>query len=150
MSDRFLVVIPADPKAALPDTVDALRAALSKMAGGVESRVKDYGKLQFIDAGENFDRIVCPSCASEIAMETWHNWMQQDWHGEEGFHLHKHATPCCSADVTLNELSYAFPQGFAHWFVSARNANRGPLTETELVRLEDIAGLPLKAIAQMY
>ncbi|MEO1536830.1 MAG: hypothetical protein AAFR73_03795 [Pseudomonadota bacterium] len=151
MSDRFLVVIPADPATALPETAEGIRSALAAMADGNESRVKDYGKLQFIDAGQNFERITCPACAAEIdAAATWHDWMESDFHGEDGFHLHRHETPCCGMEMTLNELVYHFPQGFARWFVSARNVNRGPLTPDEIMRLEEIAGFKLTAIAQRY
>lgn len=151
MSDHFLVVIPADPKAELPGTAGDIRDALAAVAGSDEARVKDYGKLQFIDAGTNFERIACPGCAAEIDVETtWHDWMDSDWHGEDGFHLHRHRTPCCGTELTLNDLVYHFPQGFARWFVSARNVNRGPLTGEEIERLEGIAGIPLRAIAQHY
>jgi hypothetical protein len=150
MSDHFLVVIPADPKAELPTSADALRDALAGIAGTDEARVKDYGKLQFIDCGENFEWIICPDCRAEITVEQWRAWIDQDWHGEEGFHLHQHETHCCSARVTLNDLVYEWPQGFARWFVGARNEGRGPLSAEELEALEAVAGMPLKAIAQMY
>jgi hypothetical protein len=150
MSDHFLVVIPAGPDEDLPETAESIRETLVGMTGGDESRVKDYGKLQFIDAGENFERVACPGCKDEIPIDTWQGWMESDWHGEEGFHLHEHEMPCCGRATTLNDLVYHFPQGFARWFVSARNANRGPLTPDEIAQLEQIAGLKLRAIAQMY
>ncbi|MBT8418034.1 MAG: hypothetical protein KJO42_11385 [Silicimonas sp.] len=150
MSDHFLVVIPADPDADLPDTADALRNALAEITGAEESRIKDYGKLKFIDCGENFDGIGCPSCGSDIPVSHWHEWMSSDLHGEEGFHLHRHRSPCCGVEMRLNDLIYKWPQGFARWFVSARNVGRGPLTPEEIGSLEAIAGLPLKGIAQMY
>jgi len=150
MADHFLVVIPADPKAALPDTSPALREALAALTGTREARVKDYGKLQFIDCGENFESIACPICEAAVSTDQWRAWMDTDWHGEDGFHLHRHTTACCGADISLNELDYRWPQGFARWFVSARNDGRGPLTSSEVARLEVVVGLPLKAIAQMY
>lgn len=150
MSDHFLVVIPADPKAELPGTADALREALARIAGTDEARVKDYGKLQFIDCGENFERTLCPSCGAEITPEQWNAWMVADWHGEDGFHLHRHDTPCCGAVTTLNELVYEAPQGFSRWFVGARADGRGNLTDGELGTLETVACMPLRAIAQKY
>ncbi len=150
MSDRFLVVIPADPKAELPGTADALREALARIAGTDEARVKDYGKLQFIDCGENFERTLCPSCGAEITPEQWNAWMDEDWHGEDGFHLHRHIAPCCGAEIRLNALVYEEPQGFARWFVGARNAGRGPLDASEVAELEAVAGLPLISVAQNY
>lgn len=150
MSEHYLVVIPRDPKADLPDTAEAVRNAMADLPGTGETRVKDYGKLQFIDAGENAERIGCPNCGHTFTIPQWHAWMDADWHGEDGFHLHRHLTPCCDIETTLNDLVYEWPQGFARWFVSARNTGRGPLSASELERLERIAGIPLKAIAQMY
>ncbi len=150
MSDHFLLVIPADPKAAMPQTAPALRDLLARLVGTQEARIKDYAKLQFIDCGENIEVIACPVCDAAVSIEQWHAWMDADWHGEDGFHLHRHATPCCGADVTLNDLTYLPSQGFARWFVSARNEGRGPLTLDELAKLEAVATVPLKAIAQMY
>lgn len=150
MSDHFLVVIPKDPNAELPATAPALKDALAKLAGTTEARVKDYGKLQFIDCGEAFEAISCPSCQTAITTEQWHVWMDEDWHGEDGFHLHRHETPCCTHETTLNALTYTPPQGFARWFVGARNHNRGPLNAAELGALEEVAGMPLRAIVQMY
>jgi len=150
MSDHFLVVIPADPKAALPETAPALRDALAELAETNEARLKEYGKLQFIDCGEAFEGIACPACRATVSTEQWQAWMSEDWHGEDGFHLHRHEAPCCGFEVTLNALTYAPHQGFARWLVGARNNGRGPLSSGELAALEEIAGLPLRAIAQMY
>ena len=150
MSDHFLVVIPAEPNTPLPETAESIRDLLGRIIGTEETRVKDYGKLQFIDCGENFERISCPRCACVITIDQWHDWMEEDWHGEEGFHLHTHETPCCKTSLTLNELIYEWPQGFARWLIAARNEGRGPLTPEELARLEAVAGHKLTAITQMY
>ncbi len=150
MADRFLVVIPVDPKAPLPETSDAVRGALANIAGTTQARVKDYGKLQFIDAGLNAQSITCPTCQQDVAEDQWHMWMQEDWHGAEGFHLHKHQMPCCGATLTVNDLLYDAPQGFARWFIGARTEREGLLAPEELSQLEAVAGLPLKAIAQRY
>ncbi len=150
MSDHFLVVIPADPEALLPESAVNVRNTLAAIGGSREARVKDYGKLQFIDCGEMFEGIACPACEAAITTEQWHAWMDSDWHGEDGFHLHRHTTPCCAVDVSLNTLNYLPHQGFARWFISARNAGRGPLTTDEVRDLERVAGISLRAIAQMY
>ena len=150
MADYFLVVIPADPNLELPETAEAVRIQLAAFAGTDEARVKDYGKLQFIDAGQNFESIGCPNCGHDFALPDWHAWMDTDWHGEDGFHLHRHETPCCGTNLTLNDLIYDRPQGFARWFISARNMGRGPLTSDEVTALEKLAGQKLKAIAQRY
>lgn len=150
MSDHFLLVIPSDPCADAPENTDAVSAALSAICGTNEVRFKNYGKLQFIDCGENFERILCPECGHEFTTPEWHAWMDADWHGEDGFHLHDHKSPCCDKTMKTSDLIYEWPQGFARWFVSARNTGRGPLTPAEVEQLETIAGLKLTAIAQMY
>ncbi|MEO0831090.1 MAG: hypothetical protein AAFY03_11625 [Pseudomonadota bacterium] len=150
MADQFLVVIPADPSAPLPPKAEALRDALARLAGTDEARIKDYGKLQFIDAGQNAASIHCPSCNAPIETTLWHDWMQTDWHGADGFHLHKHTTPCCGTSVSLNELVYRAPQGFARWMISARDNGHGPLTPDERVSIETLGELKLTAIAQRY
>lgn len=150
MTDHFLVVIPSDPKAELPRTAEAIREALAKLADTDEARVKDYGKLQFIDCGEAFEGISCPSCGAAILIEQWQRWKDEDWHGEDGFHLHRHDTPCCTHEINLNTLTYIPPQGFARWFVGARNQVRGALSNNEVTALEVVAGIPLRAIVQMY
>jgi hypothetical protein len=150
MAEEFLVVIPSDPSAVVPGTANALRDALAGMAGTDEASVKDYDKLQFIDAGEHATSIRCPSCGQDLAPEAWQRWMSADWHGADGFHLHRHTMPCCGHETTLNGLIYDAPQGFARWFASARNPGRGALTETEMRELERIAGMKLKTIRQRY
>ncbi|NNE88778.1 MAG: hypothetical protein HKN27_11935 [Silicimonas sp.] len=150
MSETYLVVIPTDPMAGLPDNAQAVLKRLACMAGTDEARIKDYGKLQFIDCGEAFEGINCPKCAVTFEIATWHAWMDQDWHGEEGFHLHSHAMPCCRTKLTLNDLVYKGPQGFSRWFISAKTNNRGALTNSELEKLGAKAGIPLRAIIQQY
>lgn len=150
MSDHFLVVIPADPKATLPSTAEDIRKALAEITGSTESRVKDYGRIQFIDCGENFERISCPACGAEASVDWWGHQMDHCWDDENGFDLHAHAMPCCGTPMSLDKLNYEWPQGFARWMVSARNTGRGPLTSDELMRLDDVAGIKLMAIAQMY
>ncbi len=150
MSDHFLVVIPADPLASLPERSEELRMTLAGIAGHDEARVKDYGKLQFIDAGGNWDGVFCPSCEAEISTSDWQAMMDRAWHDEDGFKLVENETPCCGAAASVADLNYKWPMGFARWFVSARNVGRGPLTDKEVARLEAIAGTRLTAIAQRY
>ena len=150
MSEHFLALLPADPHAPLPETADALRDTLADMLNTTEARVKNYGKLQFIDCGQNSRAVHCPTCKAEIPMPTWQGWMDQDWHGTEGFLLHTHTAPCCETDVTLDALTYDAPQGFAHWFVSARMTQTQTLTNTQFHDLEKTAGIALKPILQHY
>lgn len=150
MSSHYLVVIPADPKIALPDTAEALKEALADIVGTPRSRIKNYDRIQFIDCGENFERILCPACGSALSTDWWGHQMDHCWDADAGFDLHAHALPCCGVPASLDKLVYEWPQGFARWMISAENPGRGPLSEDEVARLETVAGLKLTAIAQMY
>ena len=150
MSDRFLVVIPVDPGAPAPGNATALRDALARIAGSHEARFKDFARVQFIDCGEEFGRILCPACHAEQSTGWWGHQMDHCWDAEKGFDLHAHAMPCCGVPLSLDRLAYEPRQGFARWMVSARNPGRGPLTGDEITELEAVAGTGLVAIAQTY
>ncbi len=150
MSETYLAVIPFDPHAGLPKTADDVRDFLAYLVDADQARVKDYGKLQFIDCGAAFEHIACPSCNAHLSVEQWHQFMDADWQGEEGFHLHAHPMPCCSQHHTLNALTYVAPQGFSRWLISAKTTNRGALSREELAELEKTAGMALRAITQQY
>ncbi|QMU58767.1 MAG: hypothetical protein GKR98_11530 [Boseongicola sp.] len=152
MPDRFIALIPSDPKARpASDTMEALRIALAARFESSESRVKDFGeRLQFIDCGENYERTLCPSCEAEVPLVWWGQRMDGDWDEEHGFHLHRHEMPCCGASHRLTELEYRGAQGFAHWFVSARVDEGVIFTSKDLQALENEAGLALKLIEQRY
>lgn len=150
MSDHFVVVIPSDLSAPLPDTAEALRATLQGFAGGDASKVKDYGKLQFIDCGDTPCRIGCPHCNADIPQTVWHGWMAENWHAEDGFRLHNHPAPCCNSPITLATLTYEPKQGFATWMISARAAAGRTLSSDEMEELQSLAGMELVAINQIY
>ncbi len=152
MSDHFIALIPQDPKARPgPDTLLALKTNLAAMCKTDEVRIKDYGqRLQFIDCGENLEDIRCPSCDTVVDIKWWGQRMDHAWDDEHGFHLCAFDMPCCRTSTRLDQLTYAFDQGFSTWFVSARNPGRGALTGEECARLEATAGLSLRVIYQMY
>ena len=152
MSDDFIVLIPADPKARPDgDTLKELEAAHAQITGAAATRVKDFGeRLQFIDCGGNFEEIRCPSCGAVVETAWWGHRMDHAWDDDHGFHLCAFTMPCCGAEARLDTLDYRWPQGFATWFLSAMNADRGPLTDTEIAQLQVVAGIPLRVIYQHY
>ena len=152
MSGHFIVLIPADRQARPDHTVlQNVKEALVLMAGTDEARVKDFGdRMQFIDCGENLERILCPACGAEAETGWWGHQMDHCWDDETGFDLHAHAMPCCGAPLALDRLTYEPHQGFSRWFVSVRNPGRGPLTPEEHSALERVAGASLAVIYQTY
>lgn len=65
---------------------------------------------------------------------------------EADFPLRPAALPCCAAKVTLNDLKYDWPQGFARFSLEAMNPDIPGLTPVQLTEFESILGCPLRKI----
>ncbi len=152
MSDTWIVVIPRDPRAhpsarQLSNAADLL-ATLDPEVG--TSEVQDFGdRIEFVDAGENFESVRCPSCSADQT-EAWSDWMGDDYSDDAGFALATIALPCCGASLTLDALSYHWEQGFARCLVRARVVNVAALGEEERRRVEAAMGMPIRVISQRY
>lgn len=150
MSDDYLHVLPNDPTF-LPTiaTGRELLAAVNALAPRAdEVRVRHSGRMAFVDAGENFSSIHCPLCRTKLTM---------DWFGDAmdvveavGFDPLEIVTPCCGRSVSLNDLDYDWPQGFARWYVEAMHPDRGALTTAESARLADTLGTPIRIVWTHY
>jgi hypothetical protein len=55
-------------------------------------------------------------------------------------------TPCCSVAISLNELTYDWPAGFAQFELSVHDPNRGWLSDQEMSQLADALGQPVRQI----
>jgi len=147
MSDNYLRLLPIDPSY-VPSRAEA-SAALAVLASIApecdELRVRQEPDVNFVDAGSNFSAVRCPACGAELAIVPW-------WQGEMD---RAHRTrfedlavvpPCCGAPTTLNELDYDWPQGFAKWWLEARNPRRSKLETGELAELASVVGGPLREV----
>ena len=149
MSDSYIRIIPVEPtfvptKRAQKAAATILRAAAPK-ADEVSSEADE--QITFRDAGGNFDRVGCPACGKEIAVETWQEWMDAAYSDEGGFRLAPLNTPCCKRPTTLNDLDYDMPQGFSRYELRAMNINKR-LPSTVLKKLESVLGCKLRVIHQ--
>lgn len=148
MSDNWIALVPEDPRF-VPDPAKQLRARdrfaeIAPEADEIEIKLSET--VEFFDCGANFERIRCPSCASEIALPWWQHRMDEDY--GEGFNLATYATPCCRASCTLHELVYEWPQGFGRFALDAMNPNLGKLEDKYKRELEEILGTKLRVIYQ--
>lgn len=148
MSDGWIALIPEDPRF-IPAAAKQLQARdrfaeIAPHAEEVEIKVSDV--VEFFDCGENFERILCPSCRAVIAVAWWQSRMDEDSDG--GFKLAAYLTPCCGVPCTLNELEYDWPQGFARFALDAMNPNIGTLEDQHKQELEKILGTRLRVIYQ--
>jgi hypothetical protein len=148
MSDNRIALIPEDPRF-VPDASRQLRARerfaeIAPEADEIEIKVSE--KVEFFHCGANFERILCPSCGSEISVAWWQERMDEDY--GDGFKLASYATPCCATKCTLHQLSYEWPQGFGRFALDAMNPNIGKLDDRSKQEFEEILGTRLRVIYQ--
>ena len=109
MSDYFIEIIPEDPSYVLgEETIDRINC-LTWFEDNVSIIVNET--IQFADAGENFERVLCPFCKADL-IDWWGGAMDESYSEEKGFTDLDTVTPCCNKETSLNELDYYFPQGF--------------------------------------
>ena len=148
MSDNWIALIPEDPWF-VPDASRQARARdrFAELAPEAdEIQIKVYQQVAFFDCGTNLERILCPSCGSEIPIDWWQDRMAEDF--SDGFMLAKYATPCCQTPHTLHELVCEWPQGFGRFALDAMNPNVGRLEESFKKEFEEILGTNLRVIYQ--
>jgi len=148
MSDNWITLIPDNPRF-VPDLIKQAQARerFAEIAPAADSvEIKVCQKVEFFDCGGNFERILCPSCRLEIPVRWWQLRMEQDY--SDGFMLGEFRTPCCTKPVTLNDLIYEWPQGFARFALDAMNPRFGMLDEKYKEELERILGTNLRVIYQ--
>jgi len=146
MSDHFIVLIPEDPQH-IPSSAkqELARAKFAQIAPDAEGvSVKNFETVTFFDCGANLERILCPSCGSEIPFDWWQKTMDADYDG--GFRLSAFATPCCNSPRTLNDLVYEWPQGFGRFALTAMNPNTGKLDVADKKSIESALGAKLRVI----
>lgn len=148
MSDDWITLVPEDPRF-IPDTArqNVARDRFFEIAPDAEEvELKVSNSIEFFDCGQNFERVRCPACRSEIDIDWWQERMEQDYSG--GFKLAAYSTPCCGKSWTLNELVYEWPQGFGMFALDAMNPDIGELTNEHLREFEEILGTKLRLIYQ--
>jgi hypothetical protein len=150
VSDHSVVFIPTDPRFVPSEKGQAAATALLRSllsgAEAISSEVDDV--VEFRDCGENFETVRCPACLLPIEIDTWQEWMSEDYSDDAGFRLGVFATPCCGARTTLNELLYDWPQGFSRYALCAVNAGDAA-APSAAPELEAALGCRLRVIQRM-
>lgn len=150
MADTFLVLIPEQPTwvpsaTAREAAVGTLRQALP-LADDVSSQLTD--EVRWVDCGANFEYVRCPRCATDLG--EWWTLAMEAAH-EQQFRDLRLTLPCCAARLSLNDLVYSWPMGFARYTLAATNPNIGTeLPERLQRRLEGLLGCRLRVIWADY
>jgi len=148
MSDHWIQLIPEDPRfvPAAAQQKQALRRLREIAPEADEIEIKLSKTIQFFDCGANFERILCPSCRTELDVEWWQSGMSKDHDG--GFKLADYRMPCCRTKHALHQLIYEWPQGFARFALDMMNPNIGKLKPKVQKELEELLGTKLRVIYQ--
>ena len=150
MSDSYLLLIPTDPHfVPSPAAAELARLRLEQLvpdAEDVTAVVND--SVEFIDQGSNFERVRCPHCGRVLAQEWWSDRFDQAEATE--FSALEVSVPCCGSSVSLNDLKYELPAGFAKFVLETMNPNVRDFPDEALADLSRDLGTPLRRIWAHY
>ena len=146
MSDHWLILIPTDP-GHVPSTASIVRASelLRSLVPGADAVEADIGdQVRFVDCGAKFAAVHCPRCEAAIADDWWRDTV--DRASQIQFTDLAAITPCCGAAVSLNDLDYRWPQGFARFELAALNPDVAEQIPDWVSRIETALGCPLRVV----
>jgi hypothetical protein len=149
MSTSILRLIPADPQYTPNSEAQAqARELLSPFVENtacVSARVTD--NVEFIDQGSNFEQLRCPLCHIDLDLACWQEAMDAAYETlftELTCHL-----PCCCQQISLNDLLYDWPAGFARFVLDIHNPT-SQVDAVSITLLEQTLGCKLRVIQAHY
>lgn len=144
MSDSMVKIIPKDPFYKIPEP--ALQAAEDFVKTHIRCDAVNTQCSEtpvFVDCGGNLEKIFCPECHTELDFDWWGEVMGRA--DENGFTSLETELPCCGKMISLNDLQYDFPCGFACSRICILNPQR--LTEDTVIdSVETILGIGVRVI----
>ncbi|GCE06874.1 hypothetical protein [Dictyobacter aurantiacus] len=149
MSENFLRLIPIDPQY-VPSQVAQyqVKSLLASFLPEKEIQVKLSEEVAFIDAGNNLELIQCPACEAPVSCEWWSAMMDHAYASSHFLNLNV-TMPCCATMVSLNNLHYMWPVGFARFVIEIRAPERG-LAERLQPLIQPMLGCPIRKIHAHY
>jgi hypothetical protein len=162
MSDLYIRVIPTDPR--WQPTAEAAARATEYVAGffaGPGDHVEMvepifHERITLIDGGEYMEELFCSRCDATIGLDwLWDLLIARNGGrrvGEPVIDDLAVTVPCCAAELTLPELRFEAPIGFARFEVSARNWTRDAwdLSAEELAAAGDLLEHPVTQVHAHY
>lgn len=144
MPDSYLRDVPTDPQFVPQEHSIREAAALLRTFAKTEavtSRITE--SVEFVDAGENWEGVNCPSCGAD-AEDWWPAAMHMA--AESGLTSLQVRAGCCGSQVALNKLPYCWPVGFGKFVLELANARIPCLPQEQLAQLDNTVGCPLLEI----
>ena len=77
MTDHFLILIPTDPHYLPPSEKEQMAKdyLLSILPEADDIVCLRSDMVQFVDQGQNFERVICPVCSTELSVPDWQQMM---------------------------------------------------------------------------
>ena len=149
MSDNFLKLIPTSPAYIPPEKsiLEALELIKNLFPSIEKITYFIFATPKFIDQGSNFEKIICPKCNSIIDDKWWQKEMDKAF--KDNYRNLFIITPCCNEEISLNDLKYEWPAGFASFIIQIQNPNKD-ITDSELEKLEIILRSSMRKIWSHY
>jgi hypothetical protein len=145
MSDNWIQFIPHDPTyQPSRSAAESARELLSSFVPDADEVVfKFTDTVEFIHPGGNWSGVKCPNCGAD-AEPWWKDAMDTAY--KTRFANLKVTAACCGASVSLNELNYVWPAGFAKFVIEAMNPNVEDLTDAQVQQLSKCLACDLRRI----
>lgn len=143
-------IIPSNPDYTVSqDQLIEIKQYLTKNFPTKEIKVEQHDTIQFVDCGENFERVICGHCHDTIDIELWQEWMTKSY--ETGFKNRTIKMQCCVDTSTLDKLIYEQPQGFAKLVMQIDNMTDDEMNMQTFATLQDFkVGAPIWIITAKY
>ncbi len=117
-----LVIIPIDSKYKPSDAqIKASLELLQIEYPDCEISSEVYDSVEFVDQGQNFEKVTCNFCSREMSMDFWQEKMSKSYDSTHFDDLN-FKTECCGKITNLNKLIYESDCGFASYRLSINNA----------------------------
>jgi hypothetical protein len=143
-------IIPTNPDYTVSqEQLIAIEQYLTKNYPNKDIKVEQHDTIQFVDCGENFERVICSHCHDTIDIELWQEWMTKSY--ETGFNDRKVIMQCCMDSSTLDRLIYEQPQGFAKLIIQIDNMTDDEMSIQTFANLQYFkVGAPIWIIKAKY
>jgi|SRR5665213_2996280 len=145
MSNNWLQFIPSDPNfQPLLQAAEKAKVLLAAFVPGAdEVTITFTDTVEFVHPGGNWSGVRCPACGAD-AEPWWKDAMALSYTTK--FSDLKVAAPCCGACVSLNDLNYAWPAGFAKFVIEAMNPDVKDLGPDQVRQLSECLGCAVRRI----
>ena len=149
MSDTYLRIIPDDPNwVPAAESAIAVTNLMSAFVPGSEVTTRYTDEVEFVDQGENFERVLCSNCGTDLT-DSWSSVM--DTARKTSFSDLGFETPCCHTQGNLSTLVYEWPAGFARFVVEVSGLNAGRfLDQSQIQSVAKSLGYPVRQILARY